>query len=276
MIGMAALPIHLIKRHPIPIEAHFDFVLVLTFALPQDVLTPLLAPGLEIDSFGDLGFVAIAFVQTQNLRPLGWPRLVSQNFFLVGHRVFARFRTREGRRLRGLRILRSDANRPLMVFFGNMLTHYNYHLVRVDVNKESRKLDLQVRSEDGNSDVKLVADLDAGEDYLPEGSPFATVCDARKFAGPLPFTFDYEAQTDSIVRVEGVRQNWHPKPAKVEIERLEFLQQEPFVSAKPVLCSAFYIENIPYHWKRGIVEKLSHARTEVSPEDEAAMDGDDY
>jgi hypothetical protein len=42
---------------------------------------------------------------------------------------------------------------------------------------------------------------------LPAGSPFSSVREARRFAGPLPFTFDYEEQTHSIVAVYATRTN---------------------------------------------------------------------
>ena len=53
---------------------------------------------------------------------------------------------------------------------------------------------------------------------LPEGSPFPDLKEARKFAGPLPFTFDYEEETHSIVRIQGVRQRWNPEPVAVEVD----------------------------------------------------------
>jgi SAM-dependent methyltransferase len=48
------------------------------------------------------------------------PRLFGQDFFLAGYRVFVKFRTAGARTLRGLYILRSDADRALMVAGGNL------------------------------------------------------------------------------------------------------------------------------------------------------------
>ena len=81
--------------------------------------------------------------------------------------------------------------------------------------------------------------------------------EALKFAGPLPFTFDFEPETNSIIRIEGVRKEWHPQPISVEVEECSFFQQEPFRQVKPVLCSAFYIKDVPYYWKAGVCEKLT-------------------
>src|SRR5258705_586588 len=100
-----------LKRHPIPVVAHFRWVLVLTYAFPQYVLRPLLPPGLELDTFDDFGFVAVALVQTYRLRPAFLPGWMGQSFFLSGYRIFARFTTHSGLTLLGLRVLRSVTGR---------------------------------------------------------------------------------------------------------------------------------------------------------------------
>ena len=73
--------LHRFKRHPISIVAHFRHSLVLTYALPRECLEPLLPPGLILDTHGDLGFVAIAMVQTESLRPSFCPRFVRKSAF---------------------------------------------------------------------------------------------------------------------------------------------------------------------------------------------------
>jgi len=53
--------------------------------------------------------------------------------------------------------------------------------------------------------VDLTAHTKADALRLPQGSPFRDFHQARVYAGPMPFTFDYERQTHSIVVIEGVR-----------------------------------------------------------------------
>jgi hypothetical protein len=271
------LPLYLLKRHPLAIEAHFEFVLVLTYAFPKESLLPLIPAGLILDCHGDLAFVAAAFVQTRKLRPKGWPAALGQDFFLAGRRIFTRFKTSEGRTLRGLLILRSDADKPIIVKFGNLLTHYNYHHAKVTVRRSGPpdQVKIELRSHDQNADVILNVDLSERDDFLPDGSPFATVRDALKFAGPLPFTFDYERETNSIVRIEGVRSNWHPRPVRVELVQETFLQQKPFNQCKPLLCSAFWLEDIPYYWKQGVVQSLNESNYSPSDGTAGQDDGED-
>lgn len=229
---------------------------MLAYALPTEVLRPWLGPGLELDTFGEFGFLAVAMVETRGLRPSFLPSASGLDFFLTGYRIFARYRTRQGRSLRGLKILRSDTNRNSMRVFGNLLTHYHYEHARVAVKRSDRHYKVQIRSSDGEADVQVEADLSIGAQSLPSGSPFATLLEARRFAGPLPFTFDYESETHSIIRVEGVRSEWHPRPVSVVVRQNTFLQQERFRNAYPILANAFYLEDVPYRWKPGIREPL--------------------
>ena len=300
----------MVKRHPLAIETHFDFVFVLTYALPQSILTPLLPSGLTLDCHGEYGFVAVACVQTRNMRAKGLPRFLSQDYFLIGYRIFTRYKTIEGRNLRGLYILRSDTDRQLLVFGGNLFTHYKYHYSKVGHDRADGTLNLSVKSSDGRADMKIaasinepaasnqhIADQQTAEQLsaeqlsaeqqsaeqqsaqqqsaeamtesaheeatgtLPPGSIFTSVRDALKFAGPLPFTFSYEKETGSIIRVEGVRQGWRPRAVLADVQQLTFLEQQPFNQTKPILCSSFYMEDISYYWKAGICEKVSDVKS---------------
>ncbi len=251
--------LHLLKRHPIAIEANFEYTLVLTYALPKDVLTPLLFPGLILDTFEDYGFVAVAMVDAKKLRPKGLPTMVGQDFFLTGYRIFVRFQNNEGKNLRGLRILRSDTDKPLMSVFGNVFTHYNYELASVKRKRSADRLSIKVFTPSGKGNLEVDATIGDGDTDapLPDTSPFRSLKEARQFEGPLPHTFDLEKETNSIVIVEGVRQNWRPRSIAVDVKTVEFFSHAPFKNTQPRLASAFYIENVPYWWKPGICEKVA-------------------
>jgi len=241
-----------LKRHPIPMQAFFRHSVVLTYAFPRALLEPLLPPGLTLDTYEDLGFVAIALVQTEGLRPTFVPRALGRDFFLAGYRIFARFEPANGRRRRGLRILRSDADSRLMVRVGNWLTHYAYRKADVALTEMPASLEIRVRTPQAEADLHVIADLASRPAPLPAGSPFPDLREARKFAGPLPFTFDYEKETHSLVLIEGMRGHWDPQPVRVEVRENTFFQRPPFNAAAPVLANAFHVGNIPYLWKRGV------------------------
>ncbi len=115
-----------LKNHPFAVEAFFKESLVLSFAVPKEELQSLIPECLELDVFdGKWAFIAAAMVQTEALRPKGFPEIFGKNFFLIGHRVFVRYTNEAGKKSRGLYILKSETDKKTMEFFGNLFTHYS-------------------------------------------------------------------------------------------------------------------------------------------------------
>jgi hypothetical protein len=242
--------IHLLKRHPLPVTAFFRHSLVLTYAFPPEILQPLLPNGLVLDTFRGHAFLAIALVETRQLRPSFLPAILGGDFFLSGYRIFTRL-AGAAHSKRGLRILRSDADHPWMVRAGNLLTHYNYRLCQTNLEERGAQIHWTVRTPNAEADLDVTAQLDAQPAPLPDGSPFRTLAEARRFAGPLPYTFDYEEATNSIIGIYALRQSWNPEPVAVDVRRNTFLDHEPFRSAPPILANAFHVHDVPYQWQRG-------------------------
>ncbi len=246
-----------LQRHPFAVEAFFERSLVLTYAVPGALLAPLVGPGLELDTYDDWGFLAIAMVQTRHLRPRGFPEWLGRDFFLSGYRVFTRF-VRPGRQtLRGLRILRSDTDRAIMVRMGNLFTHYGYRHAEVAITSDVDRLAIRVRTRNHEADVEVTADLASCPAPLPSGSPFRTMEDARTFAGPLPYTFSYDEQARKMVVIKGLRQAWDPQPVRVDVKEATYLERAPFAGADVRLANAFFVKDVPYAWKPGTLEVLA-------------------
>ncbi|MHA4810828.1 DUF2071 domain-containing protein [Flavitalea flava] len=242
-----------LKNHPFAVEAFFKSSLVLTFAVPKEEIEQLIPECLQLDTFMDKwAFIAIAMVQTTGLRPKGFPRILGNDFFLIGYRVFVTYTTLAGKRLRGLYILKSETNKKKMEFLGNLFTHYNYTTTDIRQTNETGRsvigsiksgfvFDISTREATGDQDIPL-----------PEHSPFSNWKEARRFAGPLPFTFTYEPETKKVLIIEGVRENWIPVPVNVNAWQASFLKSLQLNDV--VLANAFIIKNIPYHWKKGRIE----------------------
>jgi hypothetical protein len=206
---------------------------------------------LVLDAYECHGFVAIALVATSHLRPSFLPKALGLDFFLSGYRIFTRLGSSSSA-LRGLYILRSDTDKALMYRAGNMFTHYKYSLCQAVCENDGPELRIATTTANKEADLSVRAQLNSLPAPLPEKSPFADLHDARRFAGPLPYTFDYEPQTNSIIAVRGVREHWEPQPVQVSIEQAPaFFSRPPFNEVQPVLANAFYLQNVPYRWERG-------------------------
>jgi Uncharacterized conserved protein (COG2071) len=253
-----------LRRHPLPVRTRFGHSLVLTYALPPAVLAPMVSPGLSLDTYrapdgNEYGFVAVAVVSALRLRLAWLPTVCGADCVLTGYRIFTRFPTPAGRTMRGLQILRSDTDRRLMVLGGNVLTRYHYRLARIRLDASGPRLHVSVQSRDGRADLEVTADLASRPAPLPAGSPFATAADARRFAGPLPYTFDYEDGSDAMVVVKAHRTEWRPEPIAVDVSRLTFFDHAQLTAVQPMLANAFHVADLEYGWHRGTLRELTGA-----------------
>ena len=173
---------------------------------------------------------------------------MGNEFFLTGYRIFVRYTTNEGKRLRGLFILKSETDKRKMAVMGNFFTHYKYTTTDIKITKKENTVSVFSTKSNLNIEVNLKNE----NALLPKTSPFTDWKEARRFAGPLPFTFTYNPILKEVTIIEGVRENWTPRAVEVLNHEVGFIKDHNFKGA--VLASAFIIENIPYYWKKGRTE----------------------
>jgi len=239
-----------LKDHPFAVEAFFESSYVFTFAVPKEQIKHLVPECLQLDIHQDKwAFIAVAMVQTKALRPKGFPKMLGNDFFLIGFRVFVRYTNQAGKNLRGLYILRSETDKKKMEFLGNLFTHYNYTTTDISQNRDN---DILTISSNRSGFNVRVNDKTNEPIALPAGSPFTDWKEARRFAGPLPFTFTYNKAKHEVLIIEGVRENWKPEPVKVLDCNFSFINNLKLQGV--TLANAFVIRNIPYYWKKGKIE----------------------
>jgi hypothetical protein len=242
-----------LKNHPFAVEAFFDESIVLTFAFPKEQLQELIPECLNLDTYkNDWAFIAVAIVKTRDLRPKGFSKLFGNDFKLIGYRIFVNYINNAGKRLRGLYILKSETDKKIMAVMGNVFTHYGYTTTDILMRHDGTQLNIISKQSEFSIKLKIAED---GVN-LPQFSPFIDWKEARRFAGPLPFTFTYIPQTKEVLIIEGVRENWIPTPIEVIEQYISFFHNVGLNSG--VLANAFIINNIPYHWKKGRIEKWNH------------------
>ena len=239
-----------LKNHPFSIEAFFDYSVVLTFAFPVEELSGLIPECLQLDTFNNKwAFMAVALVQTKELRPKGFPKFLGNEFMLVGYRIFVRYTNNAGKNLRGLYILKSQTNKKTMEYLGNFFTRYKYETI--DIRQSKTQNELKIASV--KADFSLHVETGDEGASLPNHSPFADWKEARRFAGPLPFTFTYDPSTKKVLIVEGKRENWVPQPLKVIDYHIPSVNS--LTLSTGILANAFIINDVPYCWKKGKVER---------------------
>ncbi|MDI9867886.1 DUF2071 domain-containing protein [Flectobacillus roseus] len=239
-----------LQSHPFPVEAFFNKSVVVTCAVEKSILEKLIPAPLQLDTFQNhWGFVAMALVETKHLRPKGFPAFLGNDFTLIGYRIFVRYTNEKGKNLRGLFILRSETDKRKMEFLGNIFTTYKYETI--DIQKTIQSDCVLFHSKSGGFQIcfKTTLDSDIG---LPTSSPFTDWKEARRFAGPLPFTFSVNNMRKEVVIVEAKREFWQPKPIQILDFSSDYINQ--VTNSQFQLASGFVVENIPYEWKAGKIE----------------------
>jgi hypothetical protein len=134
-----------------------------------------------------------------------------------------------------------------MSFLGNIFTHYNYLKTDIQYHKDQEKI--SIFSNNSGLDIQALLNKNAP---LPASSPFSEWKEARRFAGPLPFTFSYNNKTKKVLTIQGVRENWEPSPVEITKNKIGFIDRMNIPGM--VLANAFLIQDIPYRWEKGKTE----------------------
>ncbi len=238
--------------HPFAVRCYIEHSLVVTYAFPEKQLRPLIPAALELDVYQDNGFLAIAMVQVRQMRPAILPAFLGLRFFMVGFRLFVRAKHADGRRLRGLYILRSLTDSRLMKASGNLFTHYQYQVADVRSHIDSEHAHVSIADPGTESCLSVDADLKSAEGALPSHSLFPDEHRARLFCGPMPYTFDVPEPNGRVLAVRAERQNWHPRLVDAEVKSENLFGTFGLPEAAAKLASCFYISNTAYHWNSGV------------------------
>lgn len=239
------------NNHPFAVEAFFRTSIVITYSINAELARRLVPEPLEIDTFNGEAFIAVAIVDTRGLRPKGFPKFLGSDFILAGYRVFVKYTSDTGKKLRGLYILRSETNKKSMGILSKIYTRYDFATTDISIHEEGAQI--QIISKKSGIDIEIEC-AEPSDIPLPDESPFSTWQEARKYAGPLPYTFTVPENSNSILIVEGRRQYWQPKPVLVKKSIVPYVEE--VAGEQLALANAFIVKDIPYHWKKGRLEQL--------------------
>lgn len=244
----------LMLRHPWAMTTRFRDVIVLTYAFPHTLLRRLVPRTLEPETRGDLGFVAVALVDMDGLRPSRAPRWTGSDAVFVGYRVFVRTELADGRVRRGLKVIRTDVDRLHLLIGTRLLTRYDTGLVTASWQRDSDQQHVRARSRWRGAPLELDVVLEQPA-TPPEGSPFASWSEAAPFCGPLPWTFAPDSDSTAVA-VKGVRSDWRPQPVTVSSQSIGLFAQPPFSAQRPLLAAAFHVTDVDYSWRAGKQERV--------------------
>jgi hypothetical protein len=205
-------------RLPITMRTVFQDLLLITYAVRPDALAALLPskihPHVRADARGgDTSFVSIVIGNMCGMRPHLLPEPLGTNYYQIVYRAVAELRpTGDGRRARpGVFFLRSDANDPVMSFFGNRLSEFRFHYFRtgaISLFARDEQLLTTVETADRAGDLVLHhRDLGPAEHH-PPAEGFPDVAAEKQTLVQLFHAYAHDPARDLVYDLEIERGDW--------------------------------------------------------------------
>jgi hypothetical protein len=221
-----------LMKNAITMAGQIDRCWLFTYRVPSAEVERLLPPPLELVTRGPWAFINIVVSHLRQMRPKGLPAAVGIGYWHVAYRLYAKARSVEG-----LYFLRSDADSPLMVAAGNLLTDFKFHLAAISVEDKR----ILVRSPGADVDVLL-----GGDAKLPADSAFGSLEEADQFLKYKPAGLTVASGKAHALKIDRVEDAWRSRLVGAESARFDFLDS---FDAHPEII--YEVEPIDYIWNRG-------------------------
>jgi hypothetical protein len=231
-----------LPKNPLTMLGRIERCWLFTFSVPAAEVRELVPAPLELVTRDDLAFFNIVVSELRHMRPWPLPKLVGLGYRHAALRLYVRVQPPGEEPITGLFFVRSDADRPLIVKLGNVLTDFRFHLATIGIEADENKARLSVTSEEPLLDATLLRNAPE----LPRNAPFASLAEAVAFLkyGPAGLSMSSSGAIE-VVRIRRHEAAWRSVP--VTLEQGDFGYVKAF-DARHIL--SFELAPIDYRWQR--------------------------
>lgn len=233
-----------LPKHPVPMRTTFRDCFLVNFAMAPEVLARVLPRPLVPDLHGGEAFVSIVIADLERMRPAFLPARLGVSYRQVVYRAVVRCRGE-----RGVYFLRSDADHPLMVRFGNLFSIFRFRRSAIATARRDRLYHVDLVAEPAeHADIHATFGLDRASRSLPSGSAFGSLGEAQAFLAELFAAFGPgHRRRVGVVRIE--RGAWDVLTVPSVRATYAFMDgSAAFPANSTRLDSVFYVRDMPYYW----------------------------
>jgi hypothetical protein len=154
---------------------------LVNYAVPPEVLLPLVPPGGELSTWGGYGWVSACFVHVTDLRAAGMPAALGMSFNYLVQRTRARLPFPDGELREAVLMLEPSINRRAFSLAAGMTTGVRFRLRRIDWSETADCWRVVMREPAGEVlfDVEIPKASEGPK--LPRGSMFPNAAEADRF-----------------------------------------------------------------------------------------------
>jgi uncharacterized protein YqjF (DUF2071 family) len=237
-------------RLPLTVRTVFQDLLLVTYAVKPWDLAALLPPKVLPYVRNNTSYVSIVIGNMRGMRPHPLPEILGTNYYQIVYRAVVQLHRVDGSVHPGVFFLRSDANDPMMSFFGNRITEFQFHYFHagaISLFKRGDNLLTTVETLDRGGDLVLHHRDCGPADALPPAEGFVNLQDEKQTLVQLFHAYASDPVHGVIYDLEIERGEW-------DLWRLElldgfcaFFAESPLPQSRPI--SHLYIRECAYLWK---------------------------
>lgn len=227
-----------------------DECILVSLRTPAAAVCHLVPPPLELITAGGFAFWNIVICHIDRMRPRACPRFLGLSYHHAASRLLVRARTAAGD-VEGLWFLRSDADHPLIIGPGNLASDFRFHPARIAIAARGETLDTTVSSRDGRADMRMTIDVATPPAAPTDGSPFATIDDARRTLKYQPLGLVPNPSATRLRLAEVIRDDTDWSETSVTVTDSTLTLFDTLGVPQPIVELATRIAPIDYRWRLG-------------------------
>jgi len=230
----------------------FKDLFLITYRVDSDRLNSELPEHIRAWEHKGFSYISIVVANMRGMRVRWLPAFLGSNYYQIVYRAIVEVTEYGSSPKRGVFFLRSDANDPLMSFFGNRLTAFRFHYFQTGgitfLQKGSRSL-LATETADRKGDFVFLIENMGDATKLEPAFPFSSVAEEKELLVELFHAYSENVETGSLYDLEIERGAWNIQRLDVVDAFSAFFREQPFQEATAELVSALSIKNCSYVWR---------------------------
>jgi uncharacterized protein YqjF (DUF2071 family) len=257
------------NRLPITMKTTFQDLLLLTYAVPPELLAAQLPAYIHPYIHNGLSYISIVVGNMRGMRLGSLPEFLGTNYYQIVYRAVVCLRDMEGRERIGVFFLRSDSNDPVMSYFGNRLTEFRFHYFNtgaIALFQNKQELLVSVKTADKQGDLVAYLRNQGPADHFRPAEGFATVTEEKNSLVQLFHAYAYDPIRAVVYDLEIERGEWSLQRLEMHDSFSAFFEEQPFSSDVAHPISHIYIQECSYVWKPMVAIPLSTLQAAVTGE----------
>jgi len=223
-----------------------DRRMLVNFRVRPETVTPLLPSMLRPKLVQGWAMAGICLIRLRDIRPRGFSALFGVTSENAAHRIAVEW-DEQGKTREGVFIPRRDTSSLLQSLVGGRIFPGVHHLADYVVNETADDFQLQMKSRDDHTLVRLHARC---AEQLPTSSVFDSLEAASAFFARGAVGYSATTQPDCCDGLELATTSWHVEPLEVVALKSSFFDdRRTFPTGTIEFDCALLMRNIPHEWR---------------------------